>query len=989
MSQRDEANLYFQKHANFKIYEEAKLSSLQVLGHSDLKGKLTIEANPQVTGNVSLTGTITGTQPPTFAGLEYPATDGSPGQVLSTDGHKHLTFTSPAGGGNVSGSGPSILHSIPAINNLTTTAIVGTPGTIDPISGNIVTPGSITSAGNLVATISNFGINDAIAIFDGINNILTPTTVTISNSGNIVTPGNVVTGTGTLVSGTGVSTPHQVPILGNNATSAILPTPVTIDPSTGNIVTPGNISTPAGLVVSGNGSSNVNSMPVINNLTTSAIISSVATLNSTSGNIVTPGSIKTGAITYPIADGSSGQILTTNGLGQPAFINSPGNILGSGSSSVNQVPVINNTSTTALIPSVVTINPTSGNINTPGQISSGSGIFVLGTGSSTINQVPVLNNSTTSAIVASPVTINPLNGNISTPGTFTSASGNLVTGSGSSAIDSVPVISNNSTSAIIPSVVTINPITGNISTPGSISSGGGVAGNVSGSGTSIVNQIPIINNTSTTAIIPSIVTINPSNGNVATIGTVTASGFNYAPGVISGKTTLLPNQPYRCQGSFLLAGGLRVMSAGNNNLVTPFDTSNTFSSYFTDNQFTGLVTGSVIQIQIGYANVAIVTSTGQLWIRGDNSVGQLGNGTTVNTSNTYKTFNQVTGIPAVQSVHFPSSNESTNLTVFVVTTLGELLAWGYNSNGALGNNTTSNSPFPLIVSLPNPVSVANNIGNVAVGSCTNCWISVVLTTGALYSWGYNAHGQLGINSLVDAHVPTLVAGITCKTAVLSVIADSSNSEFTTRILQTSGITAACGTNTFGQLGNGNTSQSSVFVNDISGDINITQLFYSTAMTHCWLNSSNQLCIVGCNTSGQLGNGNFSNSSTRVKPVFTGQGTVIKAQSYSAGTFGCTYLVTNTGTVWSTGSVQTASLGNGTSSTDTNFNIFQLINMPGSSHIIDMIAYCSDDTSSQSVKYLSQTGAVFSVGYNGDGNAGILQSTNNYNISIPTLVPILG
>ena len=76
------------------------------------------------------------------------------------------------------------------------------------------------------------------------------------------------------------------------------------------------------------------------------------------------------------------------------------------------------------------------------------------------------------------------------------------------------------------------------------------------------------------------------------------------------------------------------------------------------------------------------------------------------------------------------------------------------------------------------------------------------TTGAVYSWGFNGGGQLGLGTTVNVGLPTLVPGLNNIVAV-SAGADSSYA------VAGDGSVWAWGANGFGQLGNGSTTPSLV------------------------------------------------------------------------------------------------------------------------------------------------------------------------------------
>ncbi len=127
---------------------------------------------------------------------------------------------------------------------------------------------------------------------------------------------------------------------------------------------------------------------------------------------------------------------------------------------------------------------------------------------------------------------------------------------------------------------------------------------------------------------------------------------------------------------------------------------------------------------------------------------------------------------------------------------GSLMAWGFNGDGQLGNNTIDDSAEPVLVlgGLPRVTEIASGAyHNLAVDANGNVW-----------SWGYNATGQLGYgnNQSTDAGVPAKVKDSTDPSGFLTgIVSVSGGYAHSAAIRSDSGI-RAWGDNTWGQLGNG-------------------------------------------------------------------------------------------------------------------------------------------------------------------------------------------
>ena len=85
-----------------------------------------------------------------------------------------------------------------------------------------------------------------------------------------------------------------------------------------------------------------------------------------------------------------------------------------------------------------------------------------------------------------------------------------------------------------------------------------------------------------------------------------------------------------------------------------------------------------------------------------------------------------------------------------ITAQDTLKCWGGNTYGALGNNTTTDSIFPVDVLNVNAVAVSS-------GGYHTCALTAQNT---VKCWGYNFQGQLGNNSTTNSSVAVDVVGLT-------------------------------------------------------------------------------------------------------------------------------------------------------------------------------------------------------------------------------------
>ncbi|MCK9895187.1 RCC1 repeat- and reductase domain-containing protein [Frankia sp. AgB32] len=280
----------------------------------------------------------------------------------------------------------------------------------------------------------------------------------------------------------------------------------------------------------------------------------------------------------------------------------------------------------------------------------------------------------------------------------------------------------------------------------------------------------------------------------------------------------------------------------------------------------------------GYA----VRADGTAWSWGYNAYGQLGNGSTANTTVPVR----ITGLTQVAAVAGGTING------YALRRDGTVWAWGYNNLGQLGNGTTVNSTVPV------QVPGLNHIIAIAAGGQSGY---ALRGDGTVLAWGYNDEGQLGDGTTIDRMTPVQVSGLRGVRA----IAGGQESGFA---LGWDGVVRAWGANDDGQLGDGTTTEHLVPapVHNLTEVIAIAAS--SEGNTGYALRRDGTLWAWGLGNTGQLGNGDDESSSLPVQ--VSGSTGLVGVTAISAGSFSG-YATRWDGTVWSWGSNYYGQLGNGT------------------------------------------------------------------------------
>lgn len=207
----------------------------------------------------------------------------------------------------------------------------------------------------------------------------------------------------------------------------------------------------------------------------------------------------------------------------------------------------------------------------------------------------------------------------------------------------------------------------------------------------------------------------------------------------------------------------------------------------------GLTWKQLSHIQNGSQYSVIgLTSTGAAYAFGYNTDGQLGVGDTTNRSSPVLVLGGLT----FTKIFTPSAGAAGAAFAFGLTAAGALYGWGLNPNGNLGvGNTTPRS---------SPVLVLGGLTFCKMAGDKNLHTSMVAltTTGVAYSWGANTFGQLGLGDVVPRSSPVIVLGGLTFSDVVGFTGNSSNGVGSFFGLTPTGLVYAWGDNNRGQLGLG-------------------------------------------------------------------------------------------------------------------------------------------------------------------------------------------
>ena len=383
----------------------------------------------------------------------------------------------------------------------------------------------------------------------------------------------------------------------------------------------------------------------------------------------------------------------------------------------------------------------------------------------------------------------------------------------------------------------------------------------------------------------------------------------------------------------------------------------------------GTITKFYVSSHSGFA----IDSNGDVWAWGGNANGQLGVGDLVR-RNVATQVTALSGVNISEIVVADCGNGAQDSTFFITDT-GAVWCCGYNAYGQLGLGDLIQEPTATLNTSLTSVSQLS-YSNSGRGHCISRD-----TSGAVKTWGYNGHGQLGDGTTINVTTPTTIAALTSVDFVKALAIENSTGGHTFAADGSS--VDAAGYNLYGQLGDTSTTQQTSFVSSTIGGSpnNIVDIQgnggYGSSIL---LDSDGDLFSTGYNAYGQLGLGDTVNRSSfeAVTMPSTTATKLLTYNGYNGGT--ASMFLGADGELYGTGyNLYDGALGQGNL---TNLSSFTKVIRLGSETITDFVAAGGNPafgvyTALRSAVYaIDANGNLYAVGKLGDLGIGLIGGETN-------------
>jgi len=321
-------------------------------------------------------------------------------------------------------------------------------------------------------------------------------------------------------------------------------------------------------------------------------------------------------------------------------------------------------------------------------------------------------------------------------------------------------------------------------------------------------------------------------------------------GVLSGKTIVSVSAGYVI--SFALDSDGKVYSWGENYFGQLGDNSTIYRRVVpVAVNVAGVLSGkTIVSISTFWSHCLALDSDGKVYAWGRNDNGQLGDDST--THRNVPVAVNVAGVLSGKTITKIATGQHHSL---ALDSDGKVYAWGRGRNGQLGDDTATQRNVPVEVDVSGVLS-----GKTIIEIAGGIYHSLALDSdGKVYSWGLNDKGQLGDDSTTQRNAPVAVnvAGVLSGKTIEAITALENSS----LVIDSDGVAYSWGYNAYGQLGD-----NSITTRHLPVAVNVAGVLSDKVLTKINGGGDHTLAVDeddvfyswGYNYFGQLGNDTQTN-----------------------------------------------------------------------------------------------------------------------------------
>jgi alpha-tubulin suppressor-like RCC1 family protein len=248
---------------------------------------------------------------------------------------------------------------------------------------------------------------------------------------------------------------------------------------------------------------------------------------------------------------------------------------------------------------------------------------------------------------------------------------------------------------------------------------------------------------------------------------------------------------------------------------------------------------NVVAIAAGLDHNLALKSDGTVWSWGQNYNGQIGDDTAANVRLAPVQVHNLSGVTTIACGGYHS---------FALKSDGTLWAWGWNVEGQLGTGSNAQRNVPTRVVGPNNVGYLTDVAAIAGGHYHGLALK---SDGTVWAWGWNSDGQLGNGDYFGGGAPIQMVGVGGVGMLTDVVAISGGG-FHSLALKSDGTVVACGGNFYGQLGDD--TYDSQLAPVVVASLSNVKAIVAGGYHNLALTNDGTVYTWGHNTDGQLGDG---------------------------------------------------------------------------------------------------------------------------------------